>query len=199
MFFFQPQRKTGGVDWLLIGLGNPGDTYEYTRHNAGFLVIDELAERAGVPVLRLKHRAQVSTAAIGGRKTLLMKPITYMNRSGESASDAAAFLKVPPDHILVICDDVALPLGKLRIRREGSDGGHKGLRSISQLLHTEGFPRLRIGVGGKPHPDYDMADWVLSKLSGEDRAVIDAAVRRAADAVECIMTENLEKAMAKFN
>ncbi len=199
MFFFQSKKKTGAADWLLIGLGNPGDEYEHTRHNAGFLVIDELAERAGVPVRRLKHRALTNTALIGGRKVLLMKPVTYMNRSGEAAADAAFFLKTPPDRILVICDDVALPLGKLRIRREGSDGGHKGLRSVAQFLHTDEYPRLRIGVGAKPHPDYDMADWVLARLNGQDKAVMEEAVRRAADAVTCILNEGMDKAMAKYN
>jgi PTH1 family peptidyl-tRNA hydrolase len=188
-----------GSEYYIIGLGNPGGEYEYTRHNAGFLVIDELAERADIPVQRLRHRALVNTAAVGGRKVLLMKPVTYMNRSGESVSDAASFLKVPPERILVICDDVSLPLGKLRVRREGSDGGHKGLRSITQCLHTEGFPRLKLGVGAKPHPDYDMADWVLSKFTGEDKSVMEAAVKRAADAAACILAEGLDQAMAKFN
>jgi len=199
MFFFKPKAKAGGTDWLLIGLGNPGAQYEHTRHNAGFLVIDALAGRAGISMLRLKYRAHVGSVTIGGQNVLLMKPVTYMNRSGEAAAEAASFLKVPPDHILVICDDVALPPGKLRIRRGGSDGGHKGLRSIAQSLHTEAFPRLRIGVGGKPHPDYEMADWVLAKLSGPDQAAMRETAVRAADAAACMITEGMEKAMANYN
>jgi len=199
MFLFKPRNKVGGTDWLIVGLGNPGDQYEHTRHNVGFLVIDELAERAGVPVRRVRHRALINTAAIGAQNVLLMKPTSYMNRSGESVADGAFFHKLRPPHILVICDDVALPLGKLRIRRAGSAGGHNGLKSIIQSLHSEEFPRLRLGVGGKPHPDYDMADWVLSKLSGEDKTVVDLAVKRAADAVTCILSEGFDAAMAKYN
>jgi PTH1 family peptidyl-tRNA hydrolase len=199
MLFFKPKEKSGGVEWLVIGLGNPGDKYEGTRHNAGFAVVDELAERSHIPVQRLKHRALTNAAVIGGRKALLMKPITYMNLSGEAAGDAAAFYKIAPERILVICDDVALPLGKLRIRRQGSDGGHKGLRSITERLRTDAFPRLRLGVGAKPHPDYDMADWVLSRFSGEDQKSMDEAVGRAADAVACILSGDIDQAMAQFN
>lgn len=182
-----------------MGLGNPGEQYEYTRHNAGFLTIDELAERKQVPVQRLKHRALTNTVELAGVKVLLMKPVTYMNLSGEAVGEAARFYKIPPERVLVISDDVSLPLGKLRIRKSGSAGGHNGLKSIIQHLGTDAFPRLKIGVGGKPHPDYDMADWVLSKFTGEDRQVMDEAVRRAADAVECFLKDGPDRAMGKFN
>ena len=196
MFSF---KKAGPVEWLVVGLGNPGPKYEWTRHNVGFLVVDELAERASIPVQKLKYKALTNTTVIGGQSVLLMKPTTYMNLSGESVGQAARFYKIPPERVLVISDDVALPPGKLRIRRSGSAGGHNGLKSIIAHLGSESFPRLKIGVGEKPHPDYDLADWVLGKFAGEDKKAIDAAIKRAADAVEAIIRDGAEKAMGKFN
>ena len=193
------RKSRTGAEWLVVGLGNPGERYEDTRHNVGFLTIDALAERKQVPVQRLKYRALTNLVELGGVKVLLMKPVTYMNLSGEAVGEAARFYKIPPERVLVISDDVSLPLGKLRIRKSGSAGGHNGLKNIILHLGTEGFPRLKIGVGGKPHPDYDMADWVLSKFTGEDKKVIDAAIERAADAVECFLSEGGDKAMGKFN
>ena len=195
MMLFQ---KKAPVVWLVVGLGNPGDKYENTRHNVGFLAVDELGERGNFPIQRLKHKALTNTAVIGGQGALVMKPVTFMNLSGEAVGEAARFYKIAPDHVLVISDDVDLPLGKLRIRTVGSAGGHNGLKSIIQHLGTDQFPRLKIGVGGKPHPDYDMADWVLGKLQGEDKKVIDEAVKRAADAVECYLRDGPQKAMNRF-
>lgn len=195
MFF----KKSGGVDWLLVGLGNPGDQYENTRHNVGFLVVDELAERARIPVQKLKYKALTNTATIGGQKVLLMKPVTYMNLSGEAVRQAVDFYKIPPERVLVVSDDTALAVGRLRIRKGGSAGGHNGLKNIILHLGTDQFPRLRLGVGEKPHPDYDMADWVLGKFQGEDKKAMDAAVKRAADAVECILSQGLDRGMNKFN
>ncbi len=187
------------VSWLVAGLGNPGDKYENTRHNAGFLVADKLGERGRFPIQRLKFKALTGTAAIGGQGVLVMKPVTFMNLSGEAVGEAARFYKLAPDHVLVISDDADLPLGKLRIRTGGSAGGHNGLKSVIQHLGTDQFPRLKVGVGGKPHPDYDMADWVLGKLQGEDKKVMDGAVKRAADAVECFLRDGPQKAMNRFN
>ena len=192
-------KKTGGVDWLVVGLGNPGDQYEHTRHNVGFAVADELAERCRVPLQRLKFRALTNTVTLGGQKVLLMKPVTYMNLSGEAVREAAAFYKVPPEHILVLSDEVALPPGKLRVRKAGSAGGHNGLKNIIAHLGSDQFPRIRLGVGQKPHPDYDMADWVLGKPQGEDKKAVEAAVVRAADAVECLLAKGPEEAMNRFN
>ncbi len=192
------QRKVP-VTWLIAGLGNPGDPYENTRHNAGFRVIDELAERGNFPVQKLKFHALTNTAVIGGQGVLVMKPVTFMNLSGEAVGEAARFYKIPPDHVLVVSDDVDLPLGKLRIRKSGSAGGHNGLKSIIQHLGTDQFPRLKVGVGHKPHPDYDMADWVLGKLQGEDKKAMDQAAQRAAQAVECLLAHGIDKAMNQYN
>ncbi len=196
MLFSKP---AGGPSWLLVCLGNPGDQYENTRHNAGWSVADEVAERQNAPIQRLKFKALTNLLTISGEKILVMKPVTYMNLSGEAVRPAADFYKIPPDHILVVSDDVALAPGKLRIRRSGSAGGHNGLKSIIQHLGTDQFPRLRVGVGEKPHPDYDLADWVLGKPQGEDKKQFDAAVKRAADAIECIIKDGIDKAMSKFN
>ena len=192
------QRKAP-VSWLVVGLGNPGGQYDNTRHNAGFAVADELARRGGFDLRRVKFKALTAAAQVGGQGALVMKPTTYMNLSGEAVGEAARFYKLAPDHVLVISDDVDLPLGKLRLRTSGSAGGHNGLKSIIQHLGTDQFPRLRVGVGEKPHPDYDLADWVLSKFAGEDKKAIDAAVQRAADAIECIRAEGIDRGMGKFN
>ena len=197
MFF--GKNRAAGPEWLVVGLGNPGEKYENTRHNVGFLTVDELAERARVPVQKLKYRALTNTVELGGARALLMKPVTYMNLSGEAVGQAARFYKIPPERVLVISDDVSLPLGKLRIRKSGSAGGHNGLKNIIQHLGTDQFPRVKIGVGEKPHPDYDMADWVLSRFTGEDLKTITQAVKRAADAVECFVREGPDKAMNQFN
>lgn len=196
MFF---RKNTGGAEWLLVGLGNPGTQYENTRHNVGFLVADELAERQNAPIQRLKFKALTNLLTISGEKVLVMKPVTYMNLSGEAVGEAARFYKLPPERVLVITDDVSLPVGKLRIRKGGSAGGHNGLKSIIQHLGTDQFPRIKVGVGQKPHPDYDMADWVLSKFAGEDLKTITEAIRKAADAVECLIQEGPDKAMNRFN
>ena len=191
--------QSSGVDWLVVGLGNPGDQYENTRHNVGFEVIDQIADTLDVPVQRLKYKALTNTVTLGGEKVLLMKPVTFMNLSGEAVEQAAAFYKVPPERVIVISDEVALEPGKLRIREGGSAGGHNGLKNIIAHLHSDRFPRVRAGVGQKPHPDYDMADWVLGKPQGEDRKNIDGAVKRAAQAVECYIKEGPQKGMGKFN
>lgn len=195
MFF----QKSAPVSWLVVGLGNVGDKYEGTRHNVGFEVADELGERGNFPIQRLKHKSLTHSAEIAGARVLVMKPVTFMNLSGEAVGDAAKFYKIPPERVLIICDDVSLPLGKLRIRKGGSAGGHNGLKNIIAHLGTDQFPRLKVGVGEKPHPDYDLVDWVLGKFHGEDRKVMDAAVKRAADGVECVLKDGCDKAMNRFN
>lgn len=195
MFF----RKNSGAAWLLVCLGNPGDKYENTRHNVGWMVADEVAERQRAPIQKLKFKALTNVLTISGEKVLVMKPITYMNLSGEAVRPAADFYKIPPERVLAVSDDTALPVGKLRIRKSGSAGGHNGLKSIIQHLGTDQFPRLRVGVGEKPHPDYDMADWVLGRFTGEDKKAMDVAVKRAADAIECILRDGLDRGMSRFN
>lgn len=192
-------NKAGGVGWLLVCLGNPGKEYENTRHNVGFMVADELGERQHAPIQKLKFKALTNVFTIGGEKVLVMKPVTYVNLSGEAVRQAVDFYKLPPDHVLVVSDDIALAVGRLRIRKSGSAGGHNGLKSIIQHLGSDQFLRLRVGVGEKPHPDYDLADWVLGKFQEADKKTINAAVKRAADAVECIIAEGCDRAMNKFN
>lgn len=197
MLFFR--KDSPGVAWLVVGLGNVGDKYEHTRHNVGFDAVDELAERLDIPIQRLKFKALTNTAGLGGQKVLLMKPVTYMNLSGEAVEQAVSFYKLPPERVLVISDEVALPPGKIRIRPSGSAGGHNGLKSVIAHLQSEAFPRIRIGVGQKPHPDYDMADWVLGKPQGAERKAVDEAVQRAAQAVETIIRDGVDRAMNQFN
>ncbi len=193
------QKNSGGASWLLVCLGNPGDKYENTRHNVGFMVADEVAQRQNAPIQKLKFKALTNVLTISGEKVLVMKPVTYMNLSGEAVRQAVDFYKIPADHVLVVSDDTALAVGRLRIRAKGSAGGHNGLKNIIQQLGTDQFPRIRVGVGEKPHPDYDMADWVLGKFQGEDKKAIEAAVSRAADAVACILKEGVDRGMNRFN
>lgn len=193
------KKTPSGVQWLLVCLGNPGERFENTRHNVGFLAADEVERREHVAVNKLKNRALTATVTWGDQKVLVMKPVTFMNLSGEAVGPTASFYKVSADHVLVISDDTDLPLGKLRLRRGGSAGGHNGLKSIIQHLGTDQFPRIKVGVGHKPHPDYDMADWVLSRFQGEDKKVMDAAIQKAVDAAECLVTRGVDEAMNRFN
>ena len=194
-----PFRKKAPVSWLIVGLGNPGARYENTRHNVGFWAIDELSRRSDTAVRKIRFHALTADAVVGSQGVLLMKPTTYMNLSGEAVGEAARFYKIPPDRVLVISDDVSLPQGKLRVRRSGSAGGHNGLKNIIAHLGTDQFPRIRVGVGKKPHPDYDLADWVLSKFTGPDRQAMEAAIARAADAVTCLLSQGVDQAMARYN
>ena len=194
-----PFRKKAPVSWLIVGLGNPGARYENTRHNVGFWAIDELSRRSDTAVRKIRFHALTADAVVGSQGVLLMKPTTYKNLSGEAVGEAARFYKLPPDRVLVISDDVSLPQGKLRVRRSGSAGGHNGLKNIIAHLGTDQFPRIKVGVGGKPHPDSDMADWVLSKFTGPDRQAMEAAIARAADAVTCLLSQGVDQAMAQYN
>lgn len=198
MVFFK-REAAGGVSWLVVCLGNPGARYERTRHNMGFLVADRLAAQTGTPVRRLRFKALTAEMTLGGARALVLKPQTFMNLSGEAVRDAAAFYRVPPERILVVADDVALPAGKLRVRRSGSAGGHNGLKSIIYQLASDQFPRVKIGVGAPPHPDYQMVDWVLGVPAGAEKEAVDAAVARAADAVECVIRYGAERAMNEYN
>ena len=195
MFFKNPS----GVSWIIVFLGNPGAKYAGSRHNVGFMTADVLEKRLHVRIDRLRFKALTAQADLGGEKVFLMKPQTYMNLSGEAVQPAAAFYKVPPERVIVVSDDVSLPVGKLRIRQKGSAGGHNGLKNIIQRLGTDAFPRVKVGVGSPEHPDYEMADWVLSGFRGKDAEEIAAAVEKAADALECIIANGADKAMNRFN
>ncbi len=196
MFFKKPM---GTTEYLIVGLGNPGREYEGTRHNVGFLTVDELAARQNLSLKKVKHRALTDMARFGEHKVLLMKPQTYMNLSGQSVGEAARFHKIPPERILVITDDTDLPPGKLRLRRRGSAGGHNGLKSLIAHLGTDEFPRIKIGVGAKPHKDYDMAAWVLGRFEPADRALMKEAILQAADAATLLLAEGPDRAMARYN
>lgn len=191
--------KSGGVSWLAVFLGNPGPRYEGTRHNAGFMAGDALAKAKGAAINKVRFRALTATVDVGGEKLMLMKPQTYMNLSGEAVSQAVKFYRIPPEHVIVVSDEVSLPIGKLRVRTKGSAGGHNGLKSIIACLGTEEFPRIRIGVGAPPHPDYDMADWVLSTFRNQDAEDMAKAAARAAEAVECYIRSGPERAMNLYN
>jgi PTH1 family peptidyl-tRNA hydrolase len=189
----------GGPTWLVVFLGNPGLKYEGTRHNAGFMTADALCKKKNFAINKARFQALTAQVELGGERVLLMKPQTYMNLSGQAASQAARFYKIPPEHVLVVSDEVSLPIGKLRIRTKGSAGGHNGLKNIIEQLGTEDFPRIRLGVGAPPHPDYDMADWVLSVFRNEDAAEMEKAAARAAEAVECYIEKGPDKAMNLYN
>ena len=195
MFF----KSSGSVSWLIVFLGNPGPKYECTRHNAGFMAGDALAKKLGVSINKARFKALTASAEINGEKVLLMKPQTFMNLSGEAVGEAARFYKVPSDHVIVVSDEVSLPLGKLRVRSKGSAGGHNGLKSIIAALSGDNFPRVRIGVGAPPHPDYDMADWVLSVFRNQDLEDMLSAADSAAEAVITYVTDGPERAMNRFN
>ena len=193
------QRKGSGVSWLLVGLGNPGSKYESTRHNMGFLAVDGLARRKGFRFNKLRFRAWTAEWMVNGEKVLVMKPQTYMNLSGESVGEAARFYKIPADHVVVISDDISLPVGKLRIRTGGSAGGHNGLKNIIQHLGTDQFPRIKVGVGSPRPGEHDMVDWVMGKPVGEDRTAVEDALDRAGDAAKTLITEGIDRAMNRFN
>ena len=196
---FDKFRNNSGVSWIVVFLGNPGPKYNGTRHNAGFMAADAMAKELNVSINKMRFRALTASVSIGGEKVLLMKPQTYMNLSGEAVGQAAKFYKVNPEHIIVISDEVALPVGKLRIRKGGSAGGHNGLKNIIQHLGTDQFPRMRMGVGSAPHPDYDMADWVLGTFKNKDAEDMAELAERVSAAVQCYVKEGPDRAMNKFN
>ncbi|MCI6999893.1 MAG: aminoacyl-tRNA hydrolase [Clostridiales bacterium] len=194
MFFRQ-----SGYTWLVVGLGNPGARYESTRHNMGFLALDRLAEREKLRFNKLRFKAWTAEWKLGEDKVLVMKPQTYMNLSGESVGAAARFYKIPADHILVVSDDIALPVGKLRLRAAGSAGGHNGLKNIIRHLGSDRFPRIKVGVGMPQNAEYDIADWVTGMPMGEEQKILLDALDRAAQAIPAVITLGMDKAMNRFN
>ena len=195
MFF----KQSGGAAWLIVFLGNPGKDYENTRHNAGFLAADAMEKRLGTKINKAKFSSLTALVRVGNEGVLLLKPQTYMNLSGRAVGEAVRFYKIPPERVIVISDETALPLGRVRVRRSGSAGGHNGLKDIIAALGTEDFPRIRLGVGGKPHEDYDMRDWVLSRFAGKDAETIADAAARAAEAALCYIEKGPDEAMNRYN
>ena len=181
------------------GAGQPGQKYANTRHNMGFLTVDLLAEQAGVKLNKVKFKSAYNIIPFAGSKCLVMKPQTYMNLSGESVGEAARFYKIPADHVVVISDDISLPVGKLRIRTGGSAGGHNGLKNIIQHLGTDQFPRIKVGVGAPGQAGYDVVDWVIGRPLGEDQKVLMEALDRAGDAAEVLISQGSDRAMNRFN
>ena len=192
-------QKTGAVDWIVVFLGNTGPKYAGTRHNVGFMAADKCEKATGASIRRARFKALTDQIRVGDASVLLLKPQTFMNLSGDAVGPAARFYKVPPERVLVISDDVSLPVGRLRVRTKGSAGGHNGLKSIISALGTEQFPRVKVGVGAPPHPDYDMADWVLGVLRDQDAVDIDAAAQRAWEAAESYIRTGPERTMDRYN
>lgn len=187
------------IEYLVVGLGNPGSKYENTRHNAGYLALDTLAEKCSVRIERSKFHSLVGEGTLSGKRVLFMKPETFMNNSGEAVGEAVRFYKIVPENVIVLSDDISLPVGKIRIRRKGSHGGHNGLKSIEAHLGTNTYQRIKIGVGEKPHPDYDLVDWVLGKFSKEDEGKLVTARENTAAALTLVIAGKTEEAMAKYN
>ena len=192
-------ENTGAVEWIVAGLGNPGEQYRNTRHNAGFLTIDAIADKMGLHIDRMRFHALTAETVICDKKILLLKPMTMMNLSGEAISEAARFYKIPAERIVVISDDINLDVGKIRVRKNGSAGGQNGLKSIISHLGTDAFPRIRIGVGAKPHPDYDLASWVLSEFSAEDLKKLDATIVCVREGLSLLLSDRFDAAVQLCN
>ena len=185
--------------WLIVGLGNPGKDYEKTRHNCGFRAIDELSQKLGCKVDKLKFQGLYGQMNYAGGKLFLLKPQTYMNLSGRSVLQMSAYFHIPPQRIIVIFDDISLEPGRLRIRADGSAGGHNGIKSLISELGSQEFPRIKVGVGAKAHPEQDLADWVLSGFSASEEKALQSALERAADAALCIIEKGVPEAANRYN
>ena len=196
MFF---RRSSGGVKYLVVGLGNPDKRYRNTRHNTGFIAVDYMAKQLGVEIGKKKFDSLTAETVIAGEKVLLMKPQTYMNLSGVAVEKSASFYKIPPENVIIIFDDISLPVGKLRIRRKGTHGGHNGIRSIIDYLQSENFPRIKAGIGERPNPNYDLADWVLSTFKEDELKGIEEVASHCLDIVKLIIEGKIEQAMSKYN
>ena len=196
---FSKKKFSSSVEYMVVGLGNPDKKYENTRHNTGFICLDKVAEKFGANVNRIKFKSLVGECTIDGKKVLLMKPQTYMNNSGQAVVEAMNFYKIPAENVVLIFDDISLDVGKMRIRRRGSDGGQNGVKNIIYLSGKDTFPRIKVGIGKKPHPDYDLAKWVLSKFSGDEIKLIDQMADNCCEALPYILEGNVDKAMNLFN
>lgn len=189
----------GAVEYIICGLGNPGTQYEGTRHNIGFMTIDTLCDKYKLDCKKLRFKSLTCDAMISGKRCLIMKPTTFMNNSGEAVTEAMSFYKIPPERTVIVFDDISLEPGKLRIRRKGSDGGHNGIKSIIYLSGSDMFPRIKMGVGAKPHPDYNLADWVLGHFRKEQAEALETAMDNAVSSIELMVGGKMNEAMNKFN
>ena len=192
-------QKSGGAEWLIAGLGNPGDRYANTRHNVGFRVTELLERELNTRCTRARFHALCGLGSWQGTGILLLRPQTFMNLSGQAVAEAARFYRIPPERCLIIFDDISLPPGRLRVRRDGSAGGHNGVKSIIASLGSQDFPRVKVGVGSKPHPDYDLADWVLSTFSAQENQALEPALRRAAEAALEVVAHGFDRAANLYN
>lgn len=192
-------QVTGKPEYLIVGLGNPDKKYLNTRHNAGFMAIDMIVKEYNIDLNRIKFQSVCGLGSIANKTCLIMKPTTYMNNSGRAVAEAMHFYKIPPENIIVIYDDISLEPSHLRIRRKGSDGGHNGIKSIIYLIGADNFPRIKLGVGKKPHPDYDLANWVLSEFSNDDLQLMKISCENAVKSVELIVQNKIDEAMNKYN
>lgn len=201
--FKQLEKKSpepaGAVEYIICGLGNPGTQYENTRHNIGFMTVDTLCEKYRLTCKKLRFKSLTCDAVIGGKRCLIMKPTTFMNNSGEAVTEAMSFYKIPPERTVIVFDDISLEPGRLRIRRKGSDGGHNGIKSIILLSGSDMFPRIKMGVGAKPHPDYKLADWVLGHFPKEDGEKLEKCFDNAVSCLELIVNGKIDEAMNKYN
>ena len=192
-------KKSSGENWLIVGLGNPGREYEKTRHNAGFRALDILADQLGAKVDKLKYQGLYTQVNYNGGKVFLLKPQTYMNLSGRSVLQLSAYFNIPPQHIIVMFDDISLEPGRLRVRANGSAGGHNGIKSIIQEVGSQEFPRVKIGVGAKPHPNFELADWVLSTFTAQEEKALSVSLENAAKAALCIIDHGVPETANRFN
>jgi len=197
--FFRKKKADGPIDYIIVGLGNPGSKYEKTRHNAGFMALKAVADKLGVKVDRVRFKGYTATAEIGDVRVLLLMPQTFMNASGESVREAMQFYKVPAERTVVLFDDISLPVGGVRVRRKGSDGGQRGMQNIIQLCGDSNFPRVKLGIGAKPHPDYDLAAWVLSRFTSDEYKSMCDAAERAAEAACLIVQDKIDQAMNLYS
>ena len=196
---FKSHKSVGAPEFLVVGLGNPEKKYTLTRHNSGFLCVDELAEKHQFKISKLNFKAVIADTVINSHRVIVMKPQTYMNNSGEAVKEAATFYKIPNEKIIVIFDDISLDVGKLRIKRKGTDGGHNGIKSIISQTGNSDFPRIKLGVGKKPHPDYDLAAWVLSEFKKDEAKPLKEAIDNACCAVELMLDGKIDEAMNRYN
>lgn len=199
LFSKKKNFRAGSFDYMLVGLGNPGEKYQKTRHNCGFCMLDVFSERHGCSMDKSKFYAFLGDCKVGSKRVLLVKPQTFMNNSGVAVKSVMQYYKIPAENIIVAFDDISLEPGKIRMRRKGTDGGHNGIKSIINHLGSFDFMRIKIGVGAKPSPEWDLADWVLGCFDKKDLPAVKDSLEKAADAAECIIKHSIDEAMNKYN